>query len=172
MAGSIRAAPAMAAVAGALAICGAAVGRDGAERCPIDQLGRLRRSFEAAMRWKDRDQVLRLYGPDAVFFDEVSRRLEGRAQLEGLYATVFARYDSHLRLTPDTIAPRRHGARLVCDERGHFTEALRDRRSGRVQRAQGPYRFAYARETDGAWRFVLMDWRPGPGDVTPPDARP
>ena len=109
---------------------------------------------------KDREQVLALYSPDAVFLDEVSRRLSGRAELESLYATVFAKYDSRLRLTPATVTPRRSRSGIVCVERGRFSEDLRDRGSGTVQHAQGPYRFAYAKGPDGAWRFVLMDWRP------------
>jgi ketosteroid isomerase-like protein len=145
--------------AAALALGAPAFAREGA--CPRGQLSLLRRSFETAMASKQRERVLKLYSPDVVFLDEVSRRLQGRAELEGLYATVFAEYDSHLRLTPSTVARRRWATRLVCVEDGRFTEDLRDRSSGVVQHAHGPYRFAYARDADGRWRFVLMDWRPG-----------
>jgi len=158
--GLTRAASILALALAGVAICAPAVARNGARACPEAQLGQLRRSFESAMWSKRREQVLELYSPDAVFLDEVSRRLSGRAQLDSLYRTVFAKYDSHLRLTPVALAPRSSGKGFVCVERGRFSEDLRDHASGTVQRAQGPYRFAYARSPRGRWRFVLMDWRP------------
>lgn len=112
--------------------------------------------FVDDLRTKNRD-ILRLYTADAVFVDP-SGRLRGTAALRSLYTRIFATYDSDLTLMRNHISNTTAGATELSTESGTYTENLRVRSSGKMQRFRGTYRFTYQHQPDGRWFISRQEW--------------
>jgi ketosteroid isomerase-like protein len=117
----------------------------------------LNRRFVRDMRAKRLEDVLGLYTADAVFLNPDGSSVRDRTGLRKLYVTVFATYDSDLRLAPGKVRPA--AARVIeCVEDGAYEEDLRTRSTGEVHDVSGAYRFTTRRLRGGAWRFSRMEW--------------
>jgi len=134
-------------------------GHDGSVACPRPAFAELKRAFADDMRSKSLEPVLSLYDPSATFFDD-NLAIRDPTQLRRLFMQVFARFDSNLRLEAGVVTATRRGTQPACTEVGRYTESLTDRATGQVQHIRRGYRFVYAPDRGGRWRFATMDWRP------------
>ena len=110
--------------------------------------------FVADLREKKIDDVLGLYTANAVFVNPDGSVAHAGPELRKLYEQVTGAMDSDLHLHLETI--QQMGRNV--EESGSYTETLRHRDTGRVEKVKGTYLFIGRREVDGQYRYTRMEW--------------
>ena len=124
--------------------------------CPLSVDELPTRRWIQDMREKNLADVTNLLVSDVVFVDPGGKTFRGLREVRGLYAKVFATFDSEITFDRPVLFPGR--SRLSCFETGHYEEELRERNSGVVNHNSGHYRFVYRLVPKIGWCIARQEW--------------
>jgi ketosteroid isomerase-like protein len=127
----------------------------------IATLAKIREAWVQDLRTKQLEPILKLYTPDAVFFQPSGERIIGSAALRTLFQNVMATFHSDLILHSQTLET---SGDLAYDS-GDFQETLTTIATGTKITSKGSYIIIFKYQSDGGWRIVQHAWTgtPPPG---------
>jgi ketosteroid isomerase-like protein len=132
---------------------------DSAQRtngCPVSAGALPTRRWIQDMREKNLADVTVLFTEDVVFVDPGGETFRGLTEVRGLYAKVFATFDSEITFAHPVLFSSRTGH--SCIETGRYEEDLRERGSGEVSHCSGQYRFVYRLVPKLGWHILRQEW--------------
>jgi ketosteroid isomerase-like protein len=128
----------------------------------IATLAKIREAWVQDLRTKQLEPILKLYTPDAVFFQPTGERITGSAALRTLFQNIMATFNSDLTLHSQALET---SGDLAYDS-GDFQETLTTIATGAKITSKGSYIMIFKYQSDGGWRIVQHAWTgtPPPGE--------